>query len=760
MTQNSAPRWERSYCPYCGVGCGLTVGVSGSALIKIKGDRGHPANFGEICAKAAHLVPTTAPNGRLLHPYMRERRDGSLKQVSWHRALAYSAARLREIVECYGPDSIAFYGSGQLTTEDYYVFNKLVKGFLGTNNFDTNSRLCMASAAAAYSAAFGTYGPPACYEDLELADLFLLVGSNTAWCHPITYRRIERRKESAPDGVRVVLVDPRRTETADLADLHLPILPGTDLALFNAILGVLIRERQVDEEFIAAHTSGWEASRAAALGWTVGRASHLCRVPANDIVTIAHWFGRAQRPLTLWSMGINQSSSGTAKATALLNLHLATGKIGKPGCGPLSLTGQPNAMGGREVGGMAHLLPGYRRVDNPSHRLEVERLWGTPIGRISPHPGLSAVEMFDALARGTVKAVWIICTNPAVSMPDLDLVERALRYAHLVVVQDSYHPTDTTKFADVLLPAAQWPEKEGVMTNSERRISIVPRLLPPAGEALPDWEIAALLARHLGFSSAFAFCGAESVFEEYKKLTAGTPVDISGISYDRLRTGPVQWPCPTADHPGTPRLYTDYRFNTADGRARFHPTEYRDPAEVPDLHFPLILTTGRVRNQWHTMTRSGRVPALMKAAPEPYLEINAADAAEAGVTDGSFAEVRSRRGVFIAQVRVTGEIPAGVCFAPFHWGRRAGEFKAANNLTQRSLDPISKQPEIKFCAVNIIPVRNFPDGVSSKTSFEALAWEARPRSMQMSSPLAGGDDGFEDFLVIDATAAQAPASAK
>jgi ferredoxin-nitrate reductase len=726
MAQKSAPRWERSYCPYCGVGCGLKVGFNDTGLIKIKGDPDHPANFGEICAKAAHLVPTTSANGRLLHPHMRERRDGELTPVSWNRALAYAAARLREIIASYGPDSIAFYGSGQLTTEDYYVFNKLVKGFLGTNNFDSNSRLCMASAAAAYTAAFGTDGPPACYEDLELADMFLIVGSNAAWCHPITYRRIERRKESAADRVRVVVVDPRRTETADLADLHLSILPGSDLALFNAILGILIREHQIDEEFIAAHTNGWEAARAVALSWTVDRAAPRCRVKSEDIIRAARWFGQAERPLTIWSMGVNQASSGTAKALALLNLHLATGKIGKPGCGPLSLTGQPNAMGGREVGGLAHLLPGYRRVDTPSRRMEVERMWGVPPGRISSRPGLSAVEIFDSLARGVIKAIWIIGTNPAVSMPDLDQIERALRYAQLVVAQDSYHPTDTTKFADILLPAAQWPEKEGVMTNSERRISIVPRLLRPPGEAIADWEIAALLARHLGFSSAFGFSDAESVFEEYKKLTAGTPVDISGVSYERLRTGPVQWPCPEADHPGTARLYTGYHFNTTDGRAWFHPTEYRDPAEMPDAHFSLILTSGRVRNQWHTMTRTGRVPALMKAAPEPYLEINVQDAAQADITDGSFVEVRSRRGVFIAQARVTAEIPPGVCFAPFHWGRGAGQFKAANNLTQRTLDPISKQPEIKFCAVNIIGVRDFPKELLAENSFGEAGQEAQP----------------------------------
>jgi len=595
----------------------------------------------------------------------------------------------------------------------------------------------MASAAAAYTAAFGTDGPPACYEDIELADLFLIVGSNTAWCHPITYRRIERRKASAPDDVRIVLVDPRRTETADLADLHLPILPGTDVALFNAILGTLIREGLVDEEFIASHTNGWEAVREVALGWTPERASLVCQVGAEDIIRIAHWFGRAAGPLTLWSMGVNQSSSGTAKATALLNLHLATGKLGKPGCGPLSLTGQPNAMGGREVGGLAHLLPGYRRVTNSSQRAEVERLWGRPSGSISPNPGLSAVEIFEGLVEGRVKAIWIICTNPAVSIPDLDLVERALRYARLVVVQDSY-ATDTTKFADILLPAAQWPEKEGVMTNSERRISLLPRLRLAPGEALPDWEIGALLARHLGFSHAFGFCNAEEVFEEYKRLTAGRPVDISAISYNRLRAGPLQWPCAAADHPGTPRLYTDYRFNTPDGRAQFHPTEYRAPAEIPDAQFPLVLTSGRVRNQWHTMTRTGRVPALMKAAPEPYLEVSVDDATAAGVTDGSFVEVRSRRGLFIAQARVTGEIPAGVCFAPFHWGRGAGEFKAANNLTQRALDPTSKQPEIKFCAVNIAPVRNLPEG-AFETSFETAPAEARPKAVQVAVPRTTGD---------------------
>ncbi len=708
LCESTAPaqdaiRWRRSYCPYCGVGCGLNIALRANSVVKVKGDPRHPANFGEICAKAAHLGPTVGAAGRLLYPHIRERRGGALRRVAWPQALAYAAARMREIIAAHGPDAVAFYGSGQLLTEDYYVFNKLAKGFLGTNNFDSNSRLCMASAAAAYTAAFGTDGPPVSYEDIELADLFLIVGSNTAWCHPITLRRIEKRRQSAPDA-RVIVIDPRRTETADLADLHLAIVPGSDIALLSAMLAILVRERMVDEGFIASNTVGWDAVRDAALAWTPQRAAHACGVPAQAIVEAALTFGRARHRLSLWSMGVNQSSSGTAKAAAIINLHLATGSIGKPGCGPLALTGQPNAMGGREVGGLAHLLPGYRRVDNPAHRAEVARHWRVPVARLSPGPGLAAIELFEAAAEGRVKALWIIATNPAVSMPDLDLVERALRYAQLVVVQDSYHPTDTSAFADLLLPAAQWPEKEGVMTNSERRLTLVPRLLDPPGEALADWEIGALFARHMGFSTAFGFADSESVFEEYKALTAHTPVDIRGVSYERLRKGPLQWPCPAPEHPGTPRLYVDLRFNTPDGRAQFNAVGSVDAGEKPDSLFPLVLTTGRVRNQWHTMTRTGRVAALMKAAPEPYLEIHPLDAAEAGVTDGGFVEVRSRRGLFVAQARVTGEIARGVCFAPFHWGRASGPFKAANNLTARSRDPISRQPELKLCAINVTPV--------------------------------------------------------
>lgn len=691
----------KTYCPYCGVGCGLEVEFAGTRPVKVRGDALHPANFGEICAKAAHLLPTIRPPGRALHPLLRKSRGEPLKRATWGSALSHIADRFNQIIERHGPDAVAFYGSGQLLTEDYYVFNKLAKGFLGTNNFDTNSRLCMASTVAAYTAALGADGPPGCYADIELADLFLLVGTNTAWCHPIVFRRIQKRKQQDPANVKIIVVDPRRTRTAEFADLHLPIKPGTDLILLNAILAHLIRSEAIDGEFIRQHTNGWEDLCERVMAWPIERTAALCRITPGQIIEAARLFGRAARPLSMWSMGANQSSSGTQKNLAVINLHLATGTIGRAGCGPFSLTGQPNAMGGRETGGLAHLLPGYRRIANAADRADVARQWGLGPAAISSRPGLSALEIFDGLLDGRVKAVWIICTNPAVSMPDLNYVTRALQAAELVVVQDSFHPTATTMYADVMLPAAHWPEKEGVMTNSERRITYLPKLLEPPGDALPDWAIGTLFARAMGYGESFDYTTAATIFDEYRSLTAGTPVDLSGVTYERLRETPLQWPCPAAGHPGTPRLYSDYSFATPDGRARFVLTDYQEPAEVTDREYPLILTTGRVRNQWHTMTRTGTVPALLKDAPEPYLEVNPADAELAGLNDKDWAEARSRRGAFAAQVRITEAVPIGTCFAPFHWGRQSGDKRAANNLTNRAMDPVSKQPELKFAAINL-----------------------------------------------------------
>jgi anaerobic selenocysteine-containing dehydrogenase len=685
------------------VGCGLLVRVDDDAVTRVKGDPDHPANRGDVCAKAVHLPPALQA-GRLLHPQLRARRGGPLQRVPWEQALRVVAERVRDLVATHGPDAMAFYASGQLLTEEYYVANKLAKGFVGTNNFDTNSRLCMASAAVGYTRSLGADGPPSAFADIELADAFLLIGTNTADCHPVTFKRIRKRKLAAPDEVTVVVVDPRWTETADIADLHLPLRPGSDIALLNGMLHVLWKERLVDETFLAAHTVGWDVCRAVIERYPPERAAAITGLTAGIVVAAALAFGRARAALTLWSMGINQSHVGTDKNAAILNLHLATGQIGRPGAGPFSLTGQPNAMGGRETGGLAHLLPGYRSVTDPAARATVERHWGVPAGRISPRPGRSALEIFEGLASGEVRAVWILCTNPAASLPDLDLVERALRQAELVVVQDAYHPTETTCFADVLLPAAQWPEKDGVMTGSERRLTFLPRLVAPPGEALPDAEILTRFAREMGWTDAFAYQTASEIFDEFAALTAGTPCDYSGVSHARLRDeGSLQWPCPAPDHPGTERLYSDRRFPTDDGRARLVAVEHEGPVEPPDDAFPLTLTTGRVRDHWHTMTRTAKSPALMSRTREPILEVNVRDARRAGLRDGDFVEITSRRGKAVAQCRVGETIREGTCFLPFHWGRRFGFYKSANNLTLSARDPLSHQPELKACAIRLSP---------------------------------------------------------
>ena len=688
-------------CPYCGVGCGLLVEVREGRVARVRGDPAHPSSRGDVCAKAVHLPPTLRTDDRLLYPHVRARRDGVLSRVPWALALRTVAERLGETIAAHGPDAVAIYASGQLTTEEYYVAGKLARGFLRTNNFDTNSRLCMASAAVGYTRSFGADGPPCSYEDIDAADCFVLIGANVADCHPVLFKRLRRRKAAAPGDVGVVVVDPRWTETADLADLHLALRPGSDVALLNGMLHVLARDRLVDRDFIAARTSDWDAVARAIADYPPERAAQLTGLSAESIVAAALRFGRARRALTLWSMGVNQSRSGTDKTAAILNLHLATGQIGRPGAGPFSLTGQPNAMGGRETGGLAHLLPGYRAVGDRDARAAVEAHWGVEPGTIQPRPGRAALEIFEGLTTGEVRAVWILGTNPAASMPDTDLVERALRQADLVIVQDAYHPTETTRFADVLLPAAQWPEKDGVMTNSERRLTYLPRLVPPPGEALPDAEIITRIAAAMGFQASFAYENAAEIFGEFAALTAGRPCDYSGLSHSRLRAGSLQWPVPTPEHPGTARLYVDGAFPTADGRARFLAVAHGELAEPPDHAFPLILTTGRVRDHWHTLTRTGQAPALRARTPEPVVEINVADALRAGIQDGDVVEIASRRGKLIAQCRVTSAIREGVCFAPFHWGRRLGFYKSANNLTLSARDPLSRQPELKACAVRL-----------------------------------------------------------
>ena len=700
------PERVHTLCPYCGVGCGLVARASEGRLVGVEGDPIHPVNRGKTCRKPLELASAVHAADRATAPLLRERRDLRFREAGWDEAIGSLSSRLREIVAEHGPRAVAFYISGQLLTEDYYAVNKLAKGFLGTNNVDSNSRLCMSSAVAGYSGAFGFDGPPPAYADINLADCLLLLGTNTAACHPIVWSRIRDRRS---EGACVICVDPRRTQTARESTLHLPVRPGTDLALLSAMLHVLDRDGLVDEAFVARSTSGWEQAREVAREWSPRRAGEICGVEPALIEEAARRFGGGRRSMALWSMGANQSRVGTLKNRALINLCLASGQIGRPGTGPLSLTGQPNAMGGRETGGLAHLLPGYRRIDSAEDRAEMERIWRVDEGGagISPEPGLAAVDLFDAVREGEVKALWVVATNPAVSLPDSGRAREALEAAELLVVQDAHHPTETGALADAVLPAAAWPEKQGTMTNSERRVGLVRRLLEPAGEALPDWEIFARLGQALGFSEHFDWSGPDEVFAEFAACTAGRPCDLSGVSHARLeREGSLQWPCPSPHSQGTERLYETARFPTADGRARFAPTPQAGPAEEPDDHYPLTLTTGRVAEHWHTMSRTGKSPRLTRLAPEPLVELSPADAERIGVEEGSRARIVSRRGEMTMRVTIAEGAREGVAFAPFHWGSRNAPAGAgqANAATNPVVDPVSKQPELKAAAVRIEPV--------------------------------------------------------
>ena len=688
----------RSTCPYCGVGCGLIAETDAGRLAAVSGDPLHPVNRGATCVKPLHLPAAVHARDRATAPLLRGSRDERWRPATWRRATREIADRLRGLT----PGEIAFYISGQLLTEDYYAVNKLAKGYLGTNNVDSNSRLCMSSAVAGYRESLGSDGPPASYADIDQADCLLLLGSNAAACHPILWARIRRRQA---EGASVIVVDPRRTDTAAAADLHLPVRPGSDLPLLNAMLGVLARDGLLDDLFIARRTEGLDAALAAAADWPPDRAAAACGVPAEAIVDAARRFGQAKRAMALWSMGANQSRVGTLKNRALNNLCLATGNIGRPGTGPLSLTGQPNAMGGRETGGLSTLLPGYRAVASPEDRAEMRRLWALPVEArgISPQPGLAATELVEALEDGAVRAVWIVATNPVVSQPDAERFAAALGQADLVIVQDAYHPTETGALAHIALPAAQWPEKDGTMTNSERRVSLVQRALDPPGQALPDWEIFARVARALGHGDGFAWRSAAQVFDEYAATTDGRLCDVSGLSHERLRReGPIQWPCrPGRD--GTARLYANGRFPTASGRARLAATPHTDPADAPDDDFPLVLTTGRLAGQWHTMTRTGKARELVAADPEPFVELHPADAERAGLRTGEPARIVSRRGEAHLVVRVSDALPPGIAFAPFHWGALhlpAGA-GAVNAVTSPALDPVSKQAELKACAIRV-----------------------------------------------------------
>ena len=704
--------WQRSICAYCGTGCGILARSKDGVVREVRGDPDHPVNKGKLCAKGALLGQVFDTGDRLLTPMVRDRKGAHTRVTGWDEAIDRVAEAVRRNVAEHGPDSIMLYGSGQLPTEDYYLFGKLAKGFIGTNNQDTNSRLCMASAVAAYNLAFGADAPPASYEDIESADTFLILGANIEACHPILFDRIKARKRADRDGVRVIVVDPRRTRTAEIADIHLPVLPGTDVALLLSLLFEVRLGGGLDEGFIEDHTSGWAEIERALEGWSAERASSVTGLDAQDIVDAARIIATNGPMLSLWTMGANQSTSGVDKNLALINLSLATGNIGKPGAGPFSLTGQPNAMGGRECGGLATTLPGHRLVADAGHRAEVERAWGLEPGSISDRPGLTAIEMVEALERDEVKVVWIAATNPVASLPNAPRVRAALQRAELVVVQDAYYPTETGRIADVLLPAAQWSERPGTMTNSERRICLLEQIGEAPGTALPDWQIICRVAEALGHGDDFDYADTEAIFDEYRELTRGRDLDITGVSYEVLReaAGGVQWPHPegavlgTGAEEASPRLFESGRFPTPDGRARFHAPGYRKPAEILSDEYPLALLTGRVKDQWHTMTRTGKVPKLMRSEHEPFLEMHPDDAGHLGVADRQLVLVTSRRGSLQVRARVTDAIRSGAVFAPFHWGELWNRHAVTNAATSEATDARSKQPELKFAAVRVEPV--------------------------------------------------------
>ncbi len=714
----------RSTCPYCGTGCGVLIESDGARITGVRGDPAHPANHGRLCTKGStlHLTasPALAQQTRLLQPALRATRGAAPQDVGWDAALDLAAGRLASIVQEHGPDAVGLYVSGQLLTEDYYVFNKLAKGLIGTNNIDTNSRLCMSSAVAGYKQTLGADAPPACYDDVKHAQCLFIVGSNAAWAHPILFRRIEDARAANP-GMKVIVADPRRTDTAGMADLFLPIQPGSDVMLFNGMLHIMLWEGWIDAAYIGAHTTGFDELKALVRDATPERVAQVCGISVADLTTAAKWFATSKATLSLYCQGLNQSSSGTAKNAALINLHLATAQIGKPGAGPFSLTGQPNAMGGREVGGLANLLSAHRDLANPQHRAEVAALWG--VVDVPSKPGKTAVEMFQAAADGEIKALWIACTNPAQSMPDQATVRRALQRAEFVVVQEAFATAETARYADLLLPATTWGEKTGTVTNSERRISRVRSAVPASGAARHDWAIAVQFAHQLearlrpGQPTLFPYTtdhadqGAETVWNEHRESTRGRDLDITGLSWEMLESaGPQQWPLPEGVTTGKARLYEDGIFPTADGRARFAAHAWQPTAEQRESRYPFSLTTGRLRDQWHGMTRTGTLGRLFGHVAEPSVQLHPQDMERRGLKNGDLVYVTSKRGTIVVPAQADTTVGLSQAFMAMHWGSEflsgcssTGERLAGvNALTTSAYCPTSKQPELKHAAVKVL----------------------------------------------------------
>jgi NADPH-dependent sulfite reductase flavoprotein alpha-component len=710
-----ASRSVSSVCPYCGVGCGIVMQVEHNRVIKVTGDKTHPTNYGRLCTKGSTCAQPLTESGRMDSAYLRDLRSTEPVRADIDYAVSETARRLRAVIDTHGPDALAFYVSGQMSLEAQYLASKLAKGFVRTAHIESNSRLCMASAGSGYKLSLGADGPPGSYEDFDKADVFFVIGANMADCHPILFLRMMDRVKA---GARLIVVDPRRNTTADKASLFMQIKPGTDLALLNGLLYLLMENGHTDPAFIASFTEGWEVMPGFLADYTPDKVAHITGIAEQDIRQAALMIGQARDWMSCWTMGLNQSTHGTWNTNALCNLHLATGAICRPGSGPFSLTGQPNAMGGREMGYMGPGLPGQRSALVAADRLYIEDMWGVPPGTLRTESGSGTVAMFEQMRDGDIKACWIICTNPVASVPNRQTVIEGLRAAELVITQDAFLDTETNRYADILLPGALWAEGDGVMINSERNLTLTQKAVDAPGDSLPDWQIIARVACEMGYAEAFTYASAAEVFEEIKRAwNPRTGYDIRGASHARLRQTPLQWPVASED--GSDRNPVRYLndgvsqslsldpdgsrpavvFPTASGKAVFLPRPHMPPAEMPSEDFPFVLNTGRLQHQWHTLTKTGKVPTLNKLNPNPFIELHPEDAALLGITDKDAVEVRSVRGRAVLPAVVTDRVRPGNCFAPFHWNDVFGENLAINAVTSDAVDPVSFQPEFKFCAV-------------------------------------------------------------
>lgn len=702
MSCSQSSHIVQSTCAYCGVGCGVDITVENGEAKSLVGTTEHPANFGKLCVKGTNLLATTDLTNRLLTPQIAN------ANVSWQEATQQVADKFKQIINEHGPDAIAFYVSGQLLTEDYYLANKLMKGYIGSGNIDTNSRLCMSSAVAAYKRSFGEDVVPCSYDDLDTTELLILTGSNAAWTHPVLFQRIERAKKRNPN-MKVVVIDPRKTATCAIADFFIPIKPGSDAAFFNGLLNYLVQHDNlahgIDSNFIAQHTKSFKETAIEASNWPIEKVAAYCHINQQQLEDVYQLFAQTEKVVTFYSMGINQSNSGVDKCQSIINCHLATGKIAKDGCGPFSITGQPNAMGGREAGGLSNQLASHMDIENPTHRATVQRFWQSPT--IASKAGYKAVDLFDAIDTGKIKAVWIMATNPVVSLPEREKITRALTKCDFVVVSDCVENNDTLEFADVKLPATPWLEKNGTVTNSERRISRQTNAIMPNGDAQHDWKIIADVANAMGFSG-FKYQHVSEVFREFSQLSGfennGERVfDISAFAhisereYNQLK--PIQWPVNSQYPEGKKRVYSDGKFSTPSGKAIFFPIIPRQPSQQISVAYPFRLNSGRLRDQWHTMSRTGKASELTAHTDKCYIYINPGDAAQLNIVDDEIINVTAKTGEATVHAKIDKNQRSNECFMPIHWNKQFASSANVSQLYASITDPISGQAEIKHGAV-------------------------------------------------------------